>query len=293
MHEARLSAEAASPTPANRQKNGLPRPILKWAGGKGQLLSQFVPLFPARFGAYHEPFLGGGAVFFHLAGSGRLRGKAVTLTDNNPELINVYQMVRDQVRELIADLQRHQNEPGYYYAVRSQDPAALSPVQRASRMIFLNKTCYNGLWRVNRQGRFNVPFGRYKNPRICDQQGLLAAHQALQGVQLAVAPFAAVLERAQPGDFVYFDPPYHPLSPTSSFTSYTATDFGAGEQQQLAAVFRELDRKGCLVMLSNSDVPFIRELYAGFRVVTVQANRAINSKSDRRGPVTEVVVLNY
>jgi len=268
-----------------------PRPFLKWAGGKGQLLAQFEPLYPPAFRAYHEPFVGGGAVFFHLAATGRLAGKRVVLSDNNPELINIYQVVQTAVHELIADLKRHRNEREYYYAIRAEEPQ--DPVRRASRMIFLNKTCYNGLWRVNRLGKFNVPFGRYKNPKICDEEALLAAHAALQNVEILLAPFETVLDRAEPGDFIYFDPPYHPLNETSSFTSYTADNFGPEDQRRLAAVFRELDRRGCLVMLSNSDTPFIHELYRGYRIDKVWASRAINSKADRRGQITEVVVRNY
>lgn len=264
-----------------------PRPPVKWAGGKGQLLTQLIPLFPKRFCAYHEPFVGGGAVFFHL-----LPAQA-SLIDSNEELINFYLVVRDNLEELLRDLQRHVNERSYYYRIRALDPAKMDPVRRASRFLFLNKTAYNGLWRVNRKGQHNVPFGNYKNPTIIDEPNLRLVSSSLKNAEIILGDFALVLDRAESGDFVYFDPPYHPLSETSCFTGYTAAAFGEEEQKRLAAVFRELDRRGCLVMLSNSDTSFIRELYAGYDIRVVQARRAINCRPDRRGPINEVVIRNY
>ncbi|MCL6638957.1 MAG: DNA adenine methylase [Firmicutes bacterium] len=267
---------------------GLSGPVIKWAGGKRQLLFQFHSLFPARFrGAYHEPFFGSGAVFFHLS------PPRAYLTDNNQELINFYQVLQTEAGRLIDDLKKHVNTREYYYQVRALDPASLTPVERASRFLYLNKCGYNGLWRVNRQGRHNVPFGAYKNPRFLDPPALYAASRALKGAFLQAADFEIALEQARPGDFIYCDPPYHPLSATAHFRSYTAESFSARDQERLAAMFGELDRRGCLVMASNSDTPFIRGLYAGYNITTVTARRAINCKGDGRGPINELVIRNY
>lgn len=262
-------------------------PFLKWAGGKGQLLQQYSPLFPTKWRTYVEPFLGGGAVFFHLQPS------AAVLSDINEELINVYVAVRDRVDELIEALRVHRNERDYYYSVRAWKPATLTPVQRAARLIFLNRTCYNGLYRVNRKGQFNVPFGRYANPTICDQAGLRAASLVLGGADICAADFEDALERAQAGDFAYIDPPYNPLSATSSFTSYAEGGFGEGEQRRLASVYKRMDRRGVMLMLSNSASELVRSLYTGFRIVEVTARRAINSKADGRGLIPELAILNY
>ena len=277
----------------------LAQPFLKWAGGKGQLLDQYAPYFPASdLRAYFEPFVGSGAVFFHLRG----RAQQFThyhLSDSNAELINCYCAVRDHVDALIARLAAHRDGHSreYYYRVRGcdRDPAwgQTPAAERAARMIYLNKTCYNGLWRVNRKGYFNVPIGRYKNPDILREERLRAASCVLQGVTLAPRPFEAVCDHARPGDFVYFDPPYVPLSTTSNFTSYSADSFGADEQRRLAQAFAALDRQGCRVMLSNSDTDLVHELYRSFRIEKVAARRLINSKGSRRGMVPEVVVLNY
>jgi DNA adenine methylase len=275
-----------------------PQPFLKWAGGKGQLLDQYEPYFPQTpMRGYYEPFVGSGAVFFHLRE--RESFETYHLSDLNTELLTCYRVVRDQVFDVIARLREHQahHSHDYYYAIRSRDRdpawAEVSPIERAARLIYLNKTCYNGLWRVNQQGFFNVPMGRYVNPDVANVDRLRAASHALQGVELMVSGFEVVTEQARSGDFVYFDPPYHPLSKTASFTSYARENFGEGEQRQLARVFAELDRRGCRVMLSNSDTPFVRELYRDYRLETVTARRAINSAKGKRGAITEVVVVNY
>lgn len=264
-------------------------PILKWAGGKGALLAQYAPYFPpsGSYARYFEPFIGSAAVFFHL------QPPRSFLFDRNPHLIEVYSVVRDSVEELIAALREHHNDRDHFYQVRAQNPADLTPVQRAARLIFLNRTCYNGLYRVNRRGQFNVPFGRHANPTICDEPGLRAASAALQRAHLEVADFEIVLRMAEPGDLVYFDPPYAPLSPTSNFTSYTADGFTNADQARLADVFRALDRRGCLLMLSNSSAPLIRDLYQGFHLNEISARRAINSKPDRRGIITELLITNF
>ena len=265
------------------------KPFIKWAGGKSQLMPEIAGRFPPKneISRYFEPFLGGAAVFFH---SGHPRS---FLSDTNRDLVELYQVVQRDVQGLIEALRPHRNQREYYYQVRSQNPAELSPVQRAARLIFLNKTCFNGLYRVNRKGQFNVPFGRYKNPTICDAAGLRAASAVLQSASISMRDFESVLGDVQPGDFIYFDPPYHPINSTSSFTSYTAGKFDEEEQRRLAAVYAQLARQGCFVMLSNSDTPLIRGLYRDFHIHEIQANRAINSKPERRGKITELLIVNY
>ena len=265
------------------------RPFIKWAGGKHQLLPALSKRFPPLVGneRYFEPFLGGAAVFFHL---GHPRS---FLSDSNHDLVELYQVVQQDVEELIEALKTQRNQREYFYQVRSQNPRELTRVQRAARLIFLNKTCFNGLYRVNSKGQFNVPFGRYKNPAICDAKRLRAAGAALQRAHISLRDFESVLEKAKPGDFIYFDPPYHPLKKTSSFTSYTAGKFGEEEQRRLARVYAQLAEQGCYVMLSNSDTPLIRELYRNFHIHEIQANRSINSKPEGRGRITELLILNY
>jgi DNA adenine methylase len=264
-----------------------PRPFLKWAGGKGQLLSKLTTRVPRSFHRYFEPFLGGAAVFFAL------RPRCAVLADINAELIDCYTAVRDQVDQVIAALQGHRYDSSYFYRVRGIDPASLSPPERAARTIFLNRTGFNGLYRVNRAGRFNVPFGRYTNPVICDADNLRACAAVLAGVQLSVGDFASVAMMAEKGDFVYFDPPYVPVSRTASFTSYAANGFGLTEQERLADLVVELTRKGAYVMLSNSDTPEARKLYGKLKIERVLASRSINSNGARRGKVAEIVVRNY
>ncbi len=264
-----------------------PKPPVKWAGGKGQLIAQLGPLFPSDFDLYIEPFVGGGAVFFHLSPP-----KAV-LVDSNPELINFYIVVRDKLQDLLVDLQKHQNDRDYYYSVRALDPEKMDPVSRASRFLYLNKTGYNGLWRVNKEGKHNVPFGRYKNPRIVDRKNLILVSRVLRHAEIIRGDFSRSLDYVSPGTFAYLDPPYHPLSDTANFTSYTPGAFGEGEQRRLADFFKQLDKKGARVMLSNSDTPFIRELYKGYDIKVVYARRAINCRAEKRGPVPELVIRNY
>ncbi|MGW8318192.1 MAG: DNA adenine methylase [Candidatus Promineifilaceae bacterium] len=265
-------------------------PFLKWAGGKSQLLDQYTPYLPPRerIGRYYEPFIGSAAVFFHL------QPVRACLADVNDKLIEIYQVVQQEVESLIQALKGYENERDYYYRVRAMKPAELDPVQRAARLIYLNKTCYNGLYRENKKGEFNVPFGRYKKPTICDAPRLRAASRALQGVTLRVADFEQAVDGAGPGDFVYFDPPYVPLNATSNFTSYNRYGFGAHDQHRLAETFHRLAQAGCCVMLSNSSAPLVYELYGshGYRVIEVQARRSINSKAERRGPLTELLILN-
>ena len=272
-----------------------PHPFLKWAGGKSQLLAQFAELYPPAHTVrrYIEPFLGSGAVFFEIREC--LQPSRVTLADDDQELVNVYTVIRDEVEKVIRALTGHRSRHGreHYYRVRSQAPSRLSSATRAARLIYLNRTCFNGLYRENSKGNFNVPMGRYANPRILDAENLRAASAALKRARIEAGHFSRVLTLARKGDFIYFDPPYHPISETSYFTSYTRGSFTAPDQEDLAGVYSELARRGCRVMLSNSDCRFIRDLYRGFEIRTVLARRRINSNAGRRGPIREVVVLNY
>ncbi len=260
-------------------------PVLKWAGGKRQLLPALRRLAPARFGRYFEPFVGGGALFFALA------PKSAVLGDANLRLIRTYRGVRDSVDDVIALLRTYPHDADFFYALRDVDIDARSDAEVSAWFIYLNRCGYNGLYRVNRSNRFNVPFGRYKDPRICDAPALLAASRALKGTELVPGDFEAAVADAKRGDFVYFDPPYAPLSPTSSFTSYTSRGFGYEEQARLRDVARRLKRAGVTVILSNSSAPQIRDLYAkGFRITEVPATRRVNSKVAGRGAVAELVI---
>ncbi len=268
-------------------KTQTPRPFLKWAGGKTQLLSELLPRTPEEFGVYFEPFVGGGALFFSL------QPDRAVLADANAELINCYQVVQTSVEDLIEDLMLHENDEAYYYALRAADPSALSPVSRASRFIYLNRTCFNGLYRVNSQGQFNTPFGRYRNPRICDPVTLRAASEALQNTALVVGDYGGALQEARKGDFVYLDPPYVPVSKYSDFKRYTREQFRESDQRELAQEFRRLTEIGCHVMLSNSWHPLVKELYEGFQIDLVEARRLVNCDASKRGPVAEAIVRNY
>jgi DNA adenine methylase len=268
-------------------------PFVKWVGGKGKLMAQLAPLLPegVERRRHVEPFVGGGAMFFAR------RPRRALLSDVNERLVVTYMAIRDELEGVVRHLEglgRDHSETSYY-AVRDRYNTArrVAPAERAAMFIYLNKTCFNGLHRVNRRGHFNVPLGRYENPKIVDHEGLAAASRALKHAEIRHAGFEALLEAAKPGDFVYFDPPYAPMSPTASFTSYAEGSFGDDQQVRLRDVFRALDRRGCKLMLSNSDVPRIRELYRDFRIDLVAAPRAINCDAKKRGPVTEVVVRNY
>ncbi len=273
------------------------KPFLKWVGGKGRLLDQLLPLFPKTFEAYYEPFFGGGAVFFELA------PVAGQINDINKALMSAYINVRDNVDELITCLKEIENEyhaldesdrQAYYYERREEYNSEKSDtIRKTTLLIFLNKTCFNGLYRENRKGHFNVPFGRYANPTICDEDNLRATSKVLKYVVVSTGSFDEAVTKAKAGDFVYFDPPYFPLNPTSSFTSYSIDDFLEEDQHKLKVIIDELTKKGVKVALSNSDTPFIRELYRDYRQEKVMAGRAINSAGSRRGKISELVVLNY
>ena len=264
---------------------------MKWVGGKGQLLEQIFEQLPERFRRYHEPFTGGGAVFFGLARSGKLAKKRAYLSDVNPELVDTYQSIKIEVDDVIEALQAHHYDSDYYYEVRAQDPWTLSRPERAARMIFLNRCGFNGLYRVNKKGQFNVPFGRYVNPLICDEANLRQVSNALKKAVIKNQGFETIVERAQTGDLVYFDPPYVPVSDTANFVSYAKGGFSQDDQEKLACIVEELSDKGVHVILSNSDAPWVVDRYSKFDVNIVPARRSINSKASKRGPVGEVVVV--
>ncbi len=272
-----------------------PKPFLKWVGGKRQLLEELrTRVAEARpHGRYHEPFVGGGALFFDLYGrQGLGRSKAI-LSDSNPRLIEAYEGVQKNVEQVIALLEAHQvaHSEEHYYRVRAQVPE--DKIACSARLIYLNRTCFNGLYRENSKGEFNVPMGRYKNPRICDAANLRAVSAALCRCQIHRSHFTAVFDRAEPGDLVYFDPPYDPVSKTANFTSYHRDPFGEDAQRSLADVFRRLHSRGVKLLLSNSDTPLIQELYAPYTIEVVMARRQVNSRADRRGEVREVLVRNF
>lgn len=276
-----------SPRTASRFQRRV-TPFVKWAGGKGRLLAQLEPFLPPAYNAYIEPFLGGGA--FYLA----LEPERALLADLNEDLMSCYRVIREDVDGLLAALTSYDAREDSYYAVRAQQPADLLPVARAARFIYLNKACYNGLYRVNAGGQFNVPFGRFRGrPWLSGAENLRAMATLLRDAELVTAPYWETLARATRGDFVYIDPPYQPLSATASFTAYTSGAFGERDQRTLATLFAELSSRGCLLMLSNSDTPLIRSLYASYRIEEVRATRMINSDPLARGAITELVVLNY
>ena len=262
-------------------------PFIKWAGGKGQLLLQYKPLFPATFKRYFEPFLGGGAVFF------RIKPRQAILSDINEELINAYAVIRDDVENLIDLLETHKNDKDYYYSIRRLTIGNSLPIDRASRFIFLNRTCYNGLYRVNTKGDFNVPFGRYKKPLIFNADNLRNVSKQIKNAEIISGDFETILTRAKKPDFIYLDPPYQPTSKTAHFTNYAQNGFGENEQQRLSEVFCNLSKLGCFLMLTNSDTSLVRELYADFNITLVNARRTINCKVNGRKNVKELVIRNY
>jgi DNA adenine methylase len=260
------------------------RPFLKWAGGKTQLLGELLSRFPETFNRYHEPFLGGGAVFFAL------QPKRAVLSDINPDLIAAYQAIRDDVDAVMRHLHRHRADPEHFYKVRALKTNRMKAAARAARIIYLNRTCFNGLYRVNQRGQFNVPYGRYANPKICNRDNLLAVANTLKSAVLRNQSVLNIARQVRRNDLVYFDPPYDPVSLTASFTGYTRGGFGREAQERLAKLFLRLAERGVHVVLSNADTPFVRQLYRGCRIERVMARRAINSRADRRGVVGEVIV---
>lgn len=266
------------------------KPFIKWAGGKRQLLPSILCRIPDEIETYYEPFFGGGAAFFSLADKGLFEQAVVN--DMNSELMTACRVFASgQVEEVINLLQTYPYESEFYYAMRERVPKMLSPIEVAARFIYLNRTGFNGLYRVNRLGEFNVPFGKYENPLICDPENLRAVAKVLSGnVRIQEQDFAECAEQAVPGDFVYFDPPYFPLSETSNFAAYTGDGFGYAEHVRLCKTFTYLAKKGVAVLLSNSNSPVIRKLFEGFRIARVSARRAINSKASSRGTIHELMI---
>ena len=269
-------------------------PVLKWVGGKRQLLGTLTPLLPQRITTYCEPFVGGGALLFDL------QPNTAYVNDINGDLIRVYNVIKSDVESLITTLQEYKNESDFFYAVRDWDRdkekySSLSDVQKAARILYLNKTCYNGLFRVNNAGEFNSPFGNYRNPNIVNAPTLRAVSSYLNTatVHLSSTDYAEVLQALPKGAFVYLDPPYDPISDTSSFTGYSKGGFTRDDQIRLRECCDDLTARGVKFMLSNSSTDFIREQYAAYHIQTVQAKRAVNSDSTKRGEVDEVVVRNY
>jgi DNA adenine methylase len=269
------------------------RPIVKWAGGKSKLLTELLPRIPTEVRTYAEPFAGGAALFFALASDGsRKIGRAV-LCDQNEELIACYRAVKADPAKVIRALEDYRYDEDLFYEVRDKSTAGMTDTERAARFIFLNKTCFNGLWRVNSQGKFNVPFGRYDNPKIIDEDGLALASKALALAELRLGDFSEATKGLGGGDFVYFDPPYDPASETSDFTAYARGGFSMTDQQRLADEMRRLRGAGVMVMLSNADTRKMRDLYFDFTVHSVKAPRSINSVAEKRGMARELLVTSW
>lgn len=267
-----------------------PRSAFKYAGGKKSLLGVLMPAAPKHYNHYYEPFVGGAALLF-----AQLPSKA-TISDNNPELINCYQVIRDDVELLMSDLASHVNEEAYFYQIRAMKPADMTPVARASRFIYLLKTCFNGLYRCNKSNQFNTSYGRYKNPKIVDKENLLAVSRYFQSseIEIVCSDYKTVIDKAMPGDLIFLDPPYVPLTKTANFTSYTQHGFNLEHQKELAEKFAELSERGVKLMLTNSNTDVIHELYQDFKIKVVHAPRSINCKGDKRGKeANEVLVTNY
>jgi DNA adenine methylase len=276
--------------------NPLVKPFVKWAGGKRQLVPTILANhLPKNYNlqTYYEPFIGGGALLFSL------QPKKAVINDSNAELINCYKIIKNSLDELIEDLKNHKNNEYYYYDIRDWDREknfkSKTEVQRASRIIFLNKTCYNGLFRVNSQGQFNVPFGKYKNPNILDIAVLKAVNKYLNENQVRIlnSDFQEAVKDAKRGDFIYLDPPYDPVSETASFTGYDVNGFNKQEQRRLKEVFDDLNSRGCHILLSNACTEFIEDLYKDYLHTKISAIRAINCNGKKRGKVDEILVKNY
>lgn len=274
-----------------------PKPFVKWAGGKRQLVPVIERHIPKEYGTYYEPFLGGGAVLFHLLCKNP--DMKCHVSDLNSDLVLSYVTIRDRPDSLIESLQNHaknyhKKPDSYYYSVRQDEPK--SQIEKVSRLLFLNRTCFNGLYRVNSKGKFNVPLGRYSNPNIVNEENIFAVSNTLRSkkIQISCRDFSSVLQDAKKGDFVYFDPPYQPVSKTANFTSYTNRDFTYDDLQKLVEVSESLDEKGCKVLHSNSNSKEVKGLFPkGWKIVEIAANRAINSDSKKRSGHTELLIKNY
>ena len=276
----------------------IPKPFVKWAGGKRQLIPILNESLPESFGTYYEPFLGGGALLFHILTE--RNGQKCSISDLNSDLVLAYTTIRNRIDELISSLKTHERNykkksKSYYYSVRESNPR--SEIEKTSRLLFLNRTCFNGLYRVNSKGKFNVPLGKYTNPNIVNEENLRSVSGILQSSRVSIKcrDFEAVLRDAKKGDLVYFDPPYQPVSDTANFTSYTNKDFTYDDLDRLAKLCKKLDSKGCNVLLSNSDSKEVEDIFSSksWKVSKIQANRSINSNSKKRTGHFELLIKNY
>ena len=276
----------------------VPKPFVKWAGGKRQLIPILNENLPNTFGTYFEPFLGGGALLFYMLTE--RQGQRCSISDLNSDLVLTYTTIRDRVEDLIVSLKNHErnyqgDQKSYYYSVRQSNPK--SQIEKASRLLFLNRTCFNGLYRVNSKGKFNVPLGRYANPNIVNEDNLRSVSRILDSSRVSIncRDFEAVLRDAKKGDLVYFDPPYQPVSDTANFTSYTNKDFTFDDLGRLAQLCRDLDSKGCNILLSNSDSREVADMFSSkpWKVSKIKANRSINSNSKKRTGHFELLIKNY
>jgi DNA adenine methylase len=280
-----------------RNKDIQARPFLKWVGGKAQLLSQFEQYYPKDFNNYFEPFIGGGALFFNLSPT------KAHINDVNATLISAYKNIKNKPEEVMKILKKLESEykngneeskKEFFYKIRDEfNNTSDAELKKSAYLIFLNKTCFNGMYRENSKGGFNTPFGKAKNPTILDRENILLVSKVLKHTKLTSVSFEKAVAEAKKGDFVYFDPPYHPLTETAKFTSYHKDSFTKEDQLRLRDLFDELDKRGCYVMLSNSHTPFINDIYKKYRRETVMANRAINCKASGRGKIKELLILNY
>jgi DNA adenine methylase len=277
------------------KKNKLVAPFLKWVGGKRQIIPEILPHLPKKRTSlnYCEPFIGGGALFFHL------EPKRAIINDYNNELINVYRVIKNNLEELLIDLKKHQNTSEYFYQIRGFDRQPffdnLSDVQHASRIIYLNKTCFNGLYRVNSLGEFNSPFGRYAKPNIVNEPVLRAVSKYLNSSDITIldGDYLEVLNSVEDNTFVYLDPPYHPISESSNFTGYVQGGWTENHQIKLKQACDDLNLKGVKFLLSNSSAPFIKSLYSEYKIYSINANRSINSDGEKRGQIEELLIKNY
>jgi DNA adenine methylase len=274
-------------------KNKLVTPFLKWVGGKRQIMPEIVEQLPKNIKTYIEPFIGGGAVLFHL------QPKKAVVNDFNSELINVYRVIKNNLEELIIDLQKHKNDSDYFYEIRGIDRTdkfkKLTDIEKASRVIYLNKTCFNGLYRVNNSGEFNSPFGKYKNPNIVNEPTLRVVSYYLNenDIQLCNTDYEEIMKTASKSSFIYLDPPYHPVSESSNFTGYVQGGWGIDDQVRLKKACDELTKRGVKFLQSNSSAELIKDQYKDYIVCTIKASRSINSNGEKRGEVEELLIKNY
>ena len=277
------------------------KPFVKWVGGKGKLIPDLENFFPKKFNNYFEPFVGGGALFFYLTQSRSI--PSASINDINPKLIITYNEIKNNPKKLILLLKKielkykklsQEKQKIFFYEMREKyNKNNLDKLNTTAYLIFLNKTCFNGMYRENSKGEYNIPFGDQKNPTICDEENILAVSKCLKNTEITNLSFEKAVNKCKKGDFVYFDPPYYPINTTSNFTGYSKSTFGQKQQEKLAGVFKKLAKRGCFVMLSNSNTTFIKDLYKNFHINYLDAARSINSKGSKRGKIKEIVVTNY